>query len=83
VLIEGRLRMDTWDDKETGQKRSRLKVVCENMQMLGSRGEGGGRGGSGGGGARASADISSYASEPPPDAGYDASSGPPTDEVPF
>lgn len=85
VLIEGRLRMDTWDDKETGQKRSRLKVVCENMQMLGSRGEGGGRGGSGSGGAgaRASADIGSYASEPPPDDGYDAPSGPPTDEVPF
>jgi single-strand DNA-binding protein len=85
VLIEGRLRMDTWDDKETGQKRSRLKVVCENMQMLGSRGEGGGRGGSGGGGAGAqvSADSGGYASEPPPDAGYDAPSGPPTDEVPF
>jgi single-strand DNA-binding protein len=37
VFIEGRLQMDSWDDKQTGQKRSKLKVVGENMQMLGSR----------------------------------------------
>lgn len=43
VLIEGRLHLDQWDDRETGQKRSRLKVVGETMQLLGSRGEGGGR----------------------------------------
>ena len=39
VFVEGRLQLDTWDDKQTGQKRSRLRVVAENMQMLGSRGE--------------------------------------------
>jgi len=53
VLIEGRLQMDTWDDKQTGQKRSKLKVVGENMQLLGSgsgRGEEGESGGGGGGG---------------------------------
>lgn len=37
VLIEGRLQLDQWDDKETGQKRSKLKVVGENMTMLGGR----------------------------------------------
>src|ERR1700716_1154564 len=37
VFIEGRLQLDTWDDKQTGQKRSRLRVVAENLQMLGSR----------------------------------------------
>jgi len=37
VFIEGRLRLDTWDDKQTGQKRSRLRVIAENMQLLGSR----------------------------------------------
>ncbi len=37
VFIEGRLQMDTWDDKQTGQKRSRLRVVGENMQLLGGR----------------------------------------------
>ncbi|MBT6484434.1 MAG: single-stranded DNA-binding protein, partial [Planctomycetaceae bacterium] len=52
VLIEGRLHLDSWDDKETGQKRSKLKVVCENMTMVGGRNEqgGGSRGGSQGGG---------------------------------
>ena len=42
VLIEGRLQLDTWEDKESGQKRSKLKVVSENMKMVGGRGEGGG-----------------------------------------
>jgi single-strand DNA-binding protein len=42
VLIEGRLQLDTWDDKDTGQKRSKLRVVAENMTMLGSRSDGGG-----------------------------------------
>jgi single-strand DNA-binding protein len=41
VLIEGRLQLDTWEDKDSGQKRSKLRVVCENMQMVGARGEGG------------------------------------------
>ena len=48
VYIEGRLQLDTWDDKATGQKRSRLRVVGENMQFLGG-GQGGG-GNQGGGG---------------------------------
>jgi single-strand DNA-binding protein len=39
VFIEGRLQLDSWDDKQTGQKRSRLRVVAENMQLLGSRGD--------------------------------------------
>jgi single-strand DNA-binding protein len=38
VFIEGRLQLDTWDDKQSGQKRSKLKVIGETMQMLGSRG---------------------------------------------
>ena len=37
VFIEGRLQLDTWDDRQTGQKRSRLRVIAENLQMLGSR----------------------------------------------
>jgi single-stranded DNA-binding protein len=32
--------MDTWDDKQTGQKRTRLRVVAENMQLLGGRSSG-------------------------------------------
>jgi single-strand DNA-binding protein len=48
IYIEGRLQLDQWEDKNTGQQRSRLKVVGDNFQFLGSR-EGGG-GGQGGGG---------------------------------
>ena len=44
VFIEGRLQLDTWDDKQSGQKRSKLKVIGETMQMLGSRPGGGGGG---------------------------------------
>ena len=36
ILIEGRLRLDQWDDKQTGQKKSRLGVVAETVQFLGS-----------------------------------------------
>jgi single-strand DNA-binding protein len=46
VYIEGRLQLDSWQDKD-GQKRNKLKIVCENMQFLGSR-DGGGSGGGGG-----------------------------------
>lgn len=49
VMIEGRLQLDTWESKE-GEKRSKLKVVCENFQFLGGRGDDAGSGGSGGGG---------------------------------
>jgi single-strand DNA-binding protein len=34
VFIEGRLQLDQWDDKETGEKRSKMRVVGENMQFL-------------------------------------------------
>lgn len=44
ALIEGRLQLDQWEDRETGQKRSKLKVVGEALQLLGS----GGASGSGG-----------------------------------
>lgn len=38
VLIEGRLQLDQWEDKETGKKRSKLRVVGESMTMVGSKG---------------------------------------------
>src|SRR5947199_7636311 len=37
VFIEGRLQLDTWDDKQSGQKRSKLRVIGETMQLLGGR----------------------------------------------
>ena len=36
VLIEGRLQMETWQDKQSGQERSKLKVVADTLQYLGS-----------------------------------------------
>lgn len=48
VFIEGRLQMDSWEDKQTGQKRTRLRVVGEQMQFLGSAGDRPGGGGGGG-----------------------------------
>lgn len=43
VLIEGRLQLDQWQDRETGQKRSRLRVVAERVQFMGSNRSGQGR----------------------------------------
>jgi single-strand DNA-binding protein len=77
VFIEGRLQLDTWDDKQSGQKRSKLKVVGEGLQLLGGRPGGGGGGGGGGddeGGSRSSRPA------PPPKA---AAAGPDDDEIPF
>jgi single-strand DNA-binding protein len=76
VLIEGRLKLDQWENKE-GEKRSKLKVVCDRMQMVGSKGEGGG------GGARPArqqqrASSPAYQSQ---DSGHDSSM--PEDDIPF
>ena len=84
VLIEGRLKMDEWDDRETGQKRTKLKVVCDNLQMLGSRSNGNSGGGGGGNyeSAPQSAPSESAPFEPAP-AAENSAANPPDDEVPF
>ena len=46
VYIEGSLRTDSWDDKETGQKKYKTEIVANTMQMLDRRGDEGGGGGS-------------------------------------
>ncbi len=70
VLIEGRLKLDTWEQE--GQKRSKLRVVGERMQMLGGR-SGGGR--SERSGPRSDAEE--------PARVPDHNSGPSDDEIPF
>ncbi|WP_347246073.1 single-stranded DNA-binding protein [Thermogutta sp.] len=75
VLIEGRLRLDTWEKE--GEKRSKLRVVAERMQMLGGRGAGnnvgtGGRAGAAGPGS----------GTPAPDVAP-VEDFPPEDDVPF
>ncbi len=48
VHVEGSLRMDTWDDKTTGEKRSKIRVHADRVQFLDSRrGDGGDTGGAG------------------------------------
>ena len=67
VLIEGRLKLDTWE--KDGQKRSKLRVVADKMQMVGGRG----------GGSRGEAASDSY--QAPAEA--TGPSMPPADEIPF
>jgi single-strand DNA-binding protein len=45
LFVDGRLKLDQWDDKNTGQKMSRLKVVCERFEFLGGGGQGAASGG--------------------------------------
>src|SRR5581483_7490031 len=56
IFIEGRLKYDSWEDKQGGGKRSRLLVVVENFQFIGGR-DGGGQGGGQGGGPRGANDF--------------------------
>lgn len=72
VLIEGRLKLDTWE--KDGKKNSKLRVVGERMQMLG------GRGGGGGGGAPASRGPARGGASGP---GPDEMEAPPDDDIPF
>ena len=37
LFVEGRLQLDTWEDKQTRQKKSKLRIVAENLQLIGSR----------------------------------------------
>src|ERR1700759_4512239 len=80
ILVEGRLKLDQWDDKQTGQKRSRLGVVAETVQFLGSPGEGGG-----GGGAPVSRPSRPAPASPstPPSEPMEGDGPPESDDVPF
>jgi len=87
VLIEGRLKLHTWE--KDGQKHSKLRVTCERMQMLGSRdgsGGGGGGGGSRGGarGARSGGGNAGSGDAPQYDDSEYMPTGPPAnDDIPF
>jgi single-strand DNA-binding protein len=73
LLVEGRLKLDTWESE--GQKRSKLRVVCDRMQFVGGRENGGTGGGAASptsrpapprGAAIAHEDIDDYSPVPPP-----------------
>jgi single-strand DNA-binding protein len=76
ILIEGRLRYETWEDKQTKQKKSKLGVVMETFQFLDS---GGGRGGDA---SEAAASRPAAASAPAPEGG-EADAPHESDDVPF
>jgi single-strand DNA-binding protein len=76
ILIEGRLKLDQWDDKQTGQKRSKLGVVAETVQFLGSPTGGGGEGGD-------APRRSAPASAPAPSSADSDAPPPQDDDVPF
>jgi single-strand DNA-binding protein len=82
ILIEGRLRYQAWDDKQTNQKRSKLSVVLENFQFLDSgRTEAGAAAGSS---TRTAAAPAAPASSAPAAEAPDADGPPPEqDDVPF
>ena len=82
ILIEGRLKLDQWEDKQSQQKRSRLGVVLESFSFLdsGSSREGGGDFGSGA--APMSRPSRPQAAPPPSSSGPD-SMPPEEDDVPF
>jgi single-strand DNA-binding protein len=73
IFIEGRLKLDQWDDKTTGKKMSKLRVVVDSFEFLGSR-EGGG-GGEGGGAPSGEG----RSSAPPPRRAPAAAPRPPAD----
>lgn len=78
VYIEGRLKLDTWDDKQTGQKRSKMRVVGEALQLLGSR-DGGREGSANGGGDYEDADRAVRRPPPRPESGRPPQNRPPAD----
>jgi single-strand DNA-binding protein len=78
LMVEGRLKLDQWDDKATGQKRSKLGVVLESFQFLDS---GNREGGAGGGSSEAPRSRPAPVAAKP-DSGDDAPP-PEEDDVPF
>ena len=74
VLIEGRLKLDSWE--QDGQKRSKLKIIGERMQMLGGRGGSASTGGPSSSPARQQAPAAAPSAAP-------SQSLPPDDDVPF
>ncbi len=83
ILIEGRLREDKWQDKETGQNRSKVEIVADRWYFVGGKGEG--AGGSAGGEGRAAAAGASRSGQPAPDfpGASDFGGASAADDVPF
>ena len=76
IMIEGRLKLDQWDDKQTGQKKSRMKVICDTLQFLRSKSSDEERG-------RSSAPPARRPPSRPPAKTQDPDLDQPEDDIPF
>ncbi len=81
LFVEGRLKLDQWDDKNTGQKVSKLRVVMENFQFVGGRAEAGASSGTPMSPAARQSRPQSNNVAPP--SAPDSDGPPPEDDVPF
>lgn len=81
MLIEGRLRLDSWEDRQTGQKRNKLGVVLEGFQFLGGGGRSRDDYAESGNAERPAQSESTEGHNPVPPP--DTSAGPEEDDVPF
>lgn len=85
VLIEGKLRQSRWQDRESGQNRSKVEVVIDNWEFAGGRGDGAGGGGQPGMAPAAAPDFpgpSDFGGGPPAGGGGGGGASFP-DDVPF
>lgn len=90
IFVEGRLQTSSWDDRNSGEKRYRTEIVCDNFQMLGGAPSGGGGGGDYGGGGGGGGNYGGGGGGPQP-GGDDGSEGggnygggePDDDDIPF
>jgi len=90
VAVDGRLRWSSWEDKNGGGKRSKVEIVANVVQFLGSRGDGDNQGGGGGNQGQANqgftansdvpADTSDFGGQP---AGVGSGGGSQDDDIPF
>jgi single-strand DNA-binding protein len=68
VYVEGRLQTRSWDDKQSGEKKYKTEVICQNFQMLGGRG---------------GYEAGSQSSAPGPGSSGDYQAQPEDDDIPF
>lgn len=83
VLIEGRLNFSSWDDKESGQKRSKVDVVVDNWSFTGNKNDNAGGGQGGGQAASPQQDQQQPQAAVPSFPGPDSFGGGMSDDVPF
>jgi single-strand DNA-binding protein len=74
IYLEGRLQTRSWDDRQSGEKKYRTEVVCDNFQMFSQRG---------GGGGAPDAEAGTHGGGPTYDEGQGGGGAPEDDDIPF